>query len=61
MSYNPDPGATPTGIQFTRQLVSHISCESVLGQTDTLAQSQRDLSLQIPLNFVTAPGVVLTQ
>lgn len=61
MSYNPDAGATPTGIQFTRQLVSRTYMNVMRFETNDRLQSLRDLSLQVPLNFVTAPGVVLKQ
>ena len=59
--YHPDPAAVPVGTPFTRQLVSVRWLGKCSNCEADLWQSQRDLGAQIPVNYVTVPGVVVTQ
>jgi hypothetical protein len=60
--FQPSPNAEPAAPWLTAFLVctTH-SCQSLHGaKADWLSKSQRDLSLRIPLNYVTYPGIDLT-
>lgn len=57
--YDPSSGATPTGRNATALLVSRRTVSLVEYPTN-ISQSQRDLSIHVPVNFVGQPGVALT-
>ena len=57
--YVPDQAAIPKGLSFTRQLVSGWPQFNSLLSLN-YQQSQRDLALQVPANFVTSAGIALT-
>lgn len=59
-SYEPDPGATPVYPYDTVFLVRPYFISTLIYAVAKRLQSQRDLGLRVPINFITVPGVSLT-